>query len=390
MGNAYFLLPGPTQVPQEVAMAGAAPMVNHRGPEFAAILEELQSGLQMIFKTKNQVMTLTSSGTGGLEAAIVNFISPGEKVLVASIGNFGERFAKIAAAYRVDVERIDFGWGNCIDPKVIAEKLAADKDHAIKAVICQHNETSTAVVNPIKDVRAAMGDHPALLMVDSVSGLGAADLRVDEWKIDVAIAGSQKAFMAPPGLAFIAVSEKAWAAAEKCTNNRFYLDLRTHREFLAKGQTPWTPAISVFYNVVAALRIIREQGVDKIIAEHYFRRDLIRRAAQALGLSLVAEDHCASPAVTAIYAPEGVAPKALTKQLREKYGVVVAGGQGIMADKAFRIGHLGYVEDLSLLGAVAALEMALTDLGVKVQLGAGVAAAQEMIMHKEKYLRPLE
>ncbi|MDD4571622.1 MAG: alanine--glyoxylate aminotransferase family protein [Clostridia bacterium] len=375
-----LLLPGPTQVPHKVLMAGAAPMVNHRGPEFKKMIDEMTQNVKKVFKTQNDVFTITSSGTGGLETVVANFVNRGDKVLVASIGNFGERFRDIALQYGAEVQFMDFGWGNAADPAQIKAALDADTNHEIKAIFIQHNETSTAVVNPIKEVAEARGNHPALLIVDSVSGMGAADLRMDEWGLDVVVAASQKAFMAPPGIAFVSVNERAWKVAEANTNAKYYFDLLKYKKNLAKGQTPFTPAISTIYAVYESVKMLLEMGIDDVIAEHYFRRDMVRAAIRALGLDLVAPDEIASPAVTAIYAPKGIDPIKLRKLINERYHVVIAGGQGKFQEVAFRIGHLGYVEDLEILGAIAALEMALHELGHKFELGAGVGAAQKAIM----------
>lgn len=376
----YFLLPGPTNVPPNVIRAMSRQMINHRGPEFKTILSGVTHKIKKVFQTEGEVFTLTASGTGGLEAAVVNFINPGDKVIVASIGNFGERFRDIAAMYDGDVEFIDFGWGNPIDPQVIAERLAADRDHQIKAVLCQHNETSTAIVNPIKEVSAARGDHPALLIVDSVSGLGAAPFDMDGWKVDVAVTGSQKAFMSPPGLAFVAANQRAMAIAKKNRNRKFYFDLLKAQEMLEKGQTPFTPAVSVLYAVEEALRHFEEAGIDAVVADHYKNRNLVRTGLKAMGLKLLAPDEIASPAVTAVACPKGIDPLALRKVLREKYNIIIAGGQGKFAANTFRVGHLGAVQSMDLIAVIAGLELALTELGADITLGKAVAEMEREML----------
>lgn len=377
----YFLLPGPTNVPNNVLRSMAAPMVNHRGPHFQETIATITEKAKRVFKTKHELFTLTTSGTGGLEAAVVNFINPGEKVIVASIGNFGERFKKIAEQYDANVEFIDFGWGNAIDPKVLEDRLAKDVNHEIKAILCQHNETSTAVVNPIKAVSEARHGHPALLIVDTVSGLGAAEFDMDGWDIDVAIAGSQKAFMAPPGLAFVAANERAMKKAETCTNHKFYFDLLEARKWLEKGQTPFTPAISVFYAVEEALHYFDEVGVDAVVRDHYRHRDLVRTGLKAMGLELLIDDDAiASPAVTAVKCPHGIDPTELRKLLLEKFNIVIAGGQGKFSSSTFRVGHLGAVQDMDLIVAVSGLEMALKSMGADIPLGSGVCAMEEALM----------
>ena len=376
----YFLLPGPTDVPSNVLRTMARPMINHRGPEFEEIIHKITAQIKKVFKTEGEVFTLTCSGTGGLEAAVVNFLNPGDKVLVASIGNFGERFRDIAAMYDADVEFIDFGWGNAIDPAVIEKRLAEDTHHEIKAVLCQHNETSTAIVNPIEAVSAARKGHPALLIVDTVSGLGAASFEMDKWGVDVAVAGSQKAFMAPPGLAFIAANDRAMKVAENCTNRKFYFDLLKARNMLSKGQTPYTPAISVIYAVEEALEYFDEVGADAIVAEHYKRRDLVRAGLSAMGLKLIANDDIASPAVTAVECPEGIDPAKLRKILREKYNIIVAGGQGKFSATTFRIGHLGAVRLMDLFTVMVGLELALKELGADIPMGKAIQAMEEMVL----------
>lgn len=376
----YFLLPGPTDVPSNVLRTMAKPMINHRGPEFEGMMHKITERIKKVFKTQGEVFTLTSSGTGGLEAAVVNFINPGDKVLVASIGNFGERFRDIAKMYDADVEFIDFGWGHAIDPAVIEKRLAEDTAHEIKAILCQHNETSTAIVNPIEAVSAARKGHPALLIVDTVSGLGAASFDMDGWGVDVAVAGSQKAFMAPPGLAFVAANERAMKVAESCTNRKFYFDLLKARDMLKKGQTPYTPAISVIYAVEEALEYFDEVGVDAIVADHYKRRDLVRAGLSAMGLKLVAEDAIASPAVTAVECPQGIDPAELRSILREKYNIIIAGGQGKFSATTFRVGHLGAVRLMDLFTVMVGLELALKELGADIPMGKAVQAMEEMVL----------
>ncbi len=370
-----LLLPGPTPVPPQVALALARPAINHRGPEFKALWEEVTVGLQDVFQTRSEVVILTASGTAGMEAAVANFVSPGEKVLAVSIGAFGERFIQIARAFGVETEVMAFPYGQAADPDAIAARLAADKGQEIKAVLVQHNETSTGVLNDIQAISRARGNHPALLIVDSISGLAAADLPMDAWHVDVVIAGSQKAFMLPPGLTMLAVNERAWQAAEKCTNQRFYLDIKKARNSGLKGQTPFTPAVPLLFGLQESLRLLREETLAGSFARHALMRTMVRAGARALGLELLADDRVASPAVTAVCVPAGMQPAAIIKPLREEFGVVVAGGQGEVKDRVFRIGHLGYVSCSDVLAGLAALENVLADAGAAVSRGAAVAAA---------------
>lgn len=374
-----LLLPGPTPVPPQVALAMARPAINHRGPEFKTLWAEVTSGLKDVFQTRAEVVILTASGTGGMEAAVANLISPGEKVLVVTIGAFGERFVQICRAFNAEVEVVAFPYGQAADPEVIAERLAADTGHEIKAILVQHNETSTGVLNDIQAISRARGDHPALLIVDSISGLAAADLPMDAWHIDVVIAGSQKAFMLPPGLTMLAVGERAWQAAEKCANQRFYLDIKKARNSGLKGETPFTPAVPLLYGLQEALRLIKAETLASSFARHALMRDMVRAGVRALGLKLLAGDPIASPAVTAVCVPEGMKPADIIEPLRERFGVVVAGGQGDVKDRVFRIGHLGYVSFNDILAGLAALEAVLADAGVAVTRGAAVAAASAIL-----------
>ena len=367
----FFLLPGPTNVPQRVLAAGARPMVNHRGPEFMQMIKEITKGLQQTIKTDNSVLTLTCSGTGAMEAAVANFVNRGDKVLVASVGNFGDRWRDICATYGADIIYLGGEWGAPIDPIKFAQILQKDEAHEIKAVFCQLNETSTGILNPIKDLAGIKKslDHPALLIVDAISGLAAAELEADEWGLDVVVAGSQKAFMSPPGLAFISVSLKAWQAQQANTQPKYYFDLAKAASVLAKGQTPYTPGIATAFAVAEALKMIEEQGLDNIIAAHAQRSQMVRAAVRAMGLSCVAPDDYASPAVTAVYAPKQIPSSKITAALRDRYNIVIAGGQGKFKDQVFRIGHLGEVSKLELAAVLNALEIVLNSLGFFIPSG---------------------
>ncbi|MCW2277580.1 pyridoxal-phosphate-dependent aminotransferase family protein [Heliophilum fasciatum] len=382
----YLMLPGPTPVPPRVLRAMSEPLVNHRGPSFKKLIEEVTEGIQYVYQTKNDVLTLPSSGTGGLEAAIVNFLSPGDKVLALSIGAFGERFATIARNYGCIVEQIDYEWGTAANPDDVRTRLSADTKGEYKAVLVTHNETSTGVANDLKAISEARGNHPALLLVDSVSGLGVMDAKTDDWQLDVVVTAAQKGFMIPPGVAFVSVSPRAWKAYESSKAPKFYWDLGTAKKYLEKGQTSWTPPIPQYTALKEALKIFRDKGMDYIFTKQLYLRDITRAGVKAMGLKLVAADEVASAAVTAVWAPEGIEGKLINKKMREEYNVVVAGGQKKMENKAFRIGHLGYVQHVDMLVVIAALEMCLLDLGYPVELGKGVKAAQEVIMSRKGIL----
>lgn len=378
-GEPYLLLPGPTPVPERVARAMSRPMINHRGSEFKAILEDVVTGIKKIYRTKMNLLIYPASGTGGLEAAVVNFISPGDKVLAISIGVFGDRFAAIAKTFGADVEKMDFTWGTGADPQIVKERMVQDKNYEIKAILITHNETSTGAYNDLKAIREALGDHPALLLVDAVSGLAAIELKMDEWQLDVVISGSQKAFMIPPGLSFLAFSDKAYKAYQTNTNTKYYWDLAEGLKYLEKGQTPFTPPISLYYGLHEALKMMNEEGLDKLIARHKAYRDLIRASVKAMGLQLLTEDRYASAAVTSVVAPESIGANAIRKVMQEEFNIILAGGQQSLDNVIFRIGHLGYVRELDLLSVLAALEITLIKLNHNLEMGTGLKVAQQAI-----------
>ncbi len=384
MENQFLLLPGPTQIPNRVLQAANQPMISHRSGTFKDIFGQVTENAKRIFCTKNDLLILTCSGTAGLEASVVNFLNSGDKVIVASTGNFGRRYRDIAEAHGMDIDYIEFPMGKAVDPAVIAEKLAADTEQKIKAIIIQQHETSTGVYNPLDKISAARGNHPALLLVDAVSGLGACPLKTDEWGLDVVVTSSQKALMVPPGLCLVTVSQRAWAAAANNHNHKFYLDLSKAKKYADDRQTPFTPAVSLVYALDEAVNMLNEQGIDNVIAEHYFRRDAIRASIKALGLKPVADDQVAGGAVTAVYCPEGITAAEITGIMREKYDTVIAGGMGDIKKTSFRIAHLGFVRDMDLIAAIGALELALYELGYKFELGTGVGACQKVIIEKRK------
>jgi len=383
-GEPYLLLPGPTPVPERVARAMNRPMINHRGNEFKGILEDVVAGIKSIYRTQANLLIYPASGTGGLEAAVVNFISPGDKVLAISIGVFGDRFASIAQRFGAQVEIMSYVWGTGADPQNIKERLEQDKNHEIKALLITQNETSTGAYNDIKAIREAMGDHPALLMVDAVSGLAAIELRMDEWQLDVVISGSQKAFMIPPGLSFMAFSEKAYKVYQSNNNTRYYWDIADGLKYLEKGQTPFTPPISLYFGLQEALRMMAEEGLDHVIARHKAYRDLVRSSIKAMGLQLLTEDRYASSAVTSVVAPEQIGANTIRKYMHEEFNIILAGGQQSLDNVIFRIGHLGYVRELDLLSVLAALEITLVHFNYPLELGAGLRVAQQAILDMHK------
>lgn len=370
-----IMLPGPTPCPASTLREMGRPMINHRGPEFGELFQGLTEDLQWAYGTRNEVLILTTSGTGAMESAIVNTLSPGDRVLALITGEFGKRFATIAETYGAVVDRVEAPYGEPMTPERLAPSLSGD----YRAVLITHNETSTALLNPVAElagmIRRALPD--ALILVDAVSGLLTAPLDMDALDLDVVLAGAQKAFMIPPGLGFAAVSPRAWEAHQHARMPRFYLDYGKAREFAAKRQTPWTPAISNFFALAESLRILKGEGLEAIFARHERLMRMVRAGARALGLRLVVEDdRYASRAVTGIFAPERVGPAKLRKTLQGRYGYVVAGGQGPLTDAIFRIGHCGYYDEADMLGVLAAFEATLLELGEAIVPGAAVAAAQ--------------
>jgi aspartate aminotransferase-like enzyme len=355
-------------------------MVNHRGPEFKELLGRVTEGLKTGFRTTNDVLILTSSGTGGLEAAVVNFLSPTDAVLSVSIGVFGDRFAAIASRYGATVTKHDVEWGRAADPASVAAALRsmASAGTPAKAVLVTHNETSTGVTNPLAEISAAIqAEAPdALILVDGISGLGAVPFETDEWGLDVVATGSQKSWMVPPGLAMVSVSPRAWEANEHAGMARFYFDLRKHRESGSKGETPWTPAVGVAFALDEALKLIEAEGYPRIFARHAACGAAARAGLQAMGIRLFADPAHASNTVTSAWLPEGIEWSALSKELRSR-GLVLAGGQGSLTGRIFRLGHLGSVTVDDVIRAIETLEAACAALGVPVTQGRAAAEAAD-------------
>jgi aspartate aminotransferase-like enzyme len=339
----------------------STPMVDHRGPELAELIRRVTPRLQTAFQTESDVLIVTTSGTGGLECAVVNTLSPGDHVLSVSIGNFGERLAQIASAYGARVTKLRFENGEAADPARVAAALRENPD--VKAVLVTHNETSTGVTNPLAQIAEAARPSGALLLVDAVSSLSSIPVKSDAWGLDVVVSGSQKGWMLPPGLAFVAMSARAWEAYERATMPRFYFDLGKYRDATAKGQTPWTPALSLYFALEVALDMLEAEGWEAIFSRHQACADAARAGVRRLGLELLADERFASNTVTAVKAPEGLDVSRLRKVLREEHGVVVGGGQAELTGKIFRIGHLGLVTEEDIAETLAALKQALPAAG---------------------------
>ena len=350
-------IPGPTPCPPQALQAMARQMINHRGKEFAEILNSTTTKLKQVFQTREDVFLLTSSGTGGLEAAIVNTLSPNDKILATSCGFFGDRFADIAEQYGAKVERLNFEWGKPVAPEAVSKALKANGD--IKAVLVTHNETSTGVTNDLSKISSIVKEFDKLFLVDAISSLGCIDLPTDNWHCDVVVTGSQKGWMVPPGLAMVSVSEKAWQAHTQAKMPRYYWDFTEAKDYLQRGQTPWTPAVSICYALDTTLDLMLSEGLPNIFARHAKIAQMTRKGIRALGLSLFTEDNYASNTVTAVKASDKLDVAKLIQVLRNEYNVVIAGGQRKLSGKIFRIGHLGLVEENDVITVLEALAKAL-------------------------------
>jgi aspartate aminotransferase-like enzyme len=358
-------IPGPTTVPAEVLAEMARPMINHRGPEFAAIMRRVTARLQYFFQTASPVLTYPASGTGGQESAIANLFSPGDHVVVITIGSFGNRLAKIADTYGLQVTRIEFPWGQAADPNVVEDRLKSLKPY--KGVLMTHNETSTGVMNDVQTLAALVRQlaPDTLIAVDAVSSLGCVPLEMDPWDIDVVFTGSQKGWMTPPGLMMIAARPRAWEASKTAKLPRFYFDWASARKKLELGQHPTTPPVSIFYALDASLEMMLAEGREAIFDRHQRIGDYVRWRAKEMGLRLLADHEYASNTVTAVLTPEGIDTKALLKKLREQDHIVFAGGQEHLDGKIFRVGHLGFFQEVELVEALDKMETRLREFGFR-------------------------
>ena len=370
----HLLTPGPTPVPPEVLAATAAPMIHHRAPDFRVLLERTVGRLQQVFCTTNDVLLFTASGTGAFEAAVANLVSPGDTVLAVTHGEFGERWAKLAAVYGADVMSLSFAWGEVPRADDLARALA---ETPAEIVFLVHSETSTGVVADIEALAAVAKAAGALVVVDAVSSLGAVPLEADAWGLDVVVSGSQKALMSPPGLAFTTVSPAAWERCEQATSPRFYFDWRRYRKSYESLGTPFTPAVATVAGLDVALGMILDAGLDTAFARHAALGRACREGAKAMGLELFSPDDERSAVVTAIFTPDGANAKDLVLALRDQFGITVAGGHGDMGTRLFRIGHIGWFDVFDITTALAAVEVILADMGAPITLGVAVSRALE-------------
>ncbi|MCS6815170.1 MAG: alanine--glyoxylate aminotransferase family protein [Cyanobacteria bacterium] len=375
-----LMIPGPTPVPEQVLLAMAKHPMGHRSSEFSKVIAEITQGLKWLHQTQNDVLVLAASGTGAMEAGIINFLSPGDRVLVGSNGKFGERWGLVCQAYGLTTEIIKAEWGKPLDPEAFRVALEADTAKEIKAVILTHSETSTGVLNDVQTINRYVKAHgEALLIMDAVTSLGACNVPMDEWGIDVIASGSQKGYMIPPGLGFVAVSDRAWQAYATAKLPRFYLDLGKYRKETAKNSHPFTPPVNLFFALQAALKMMQAEGLESIFARHQRHTLATRAAVKALGLPLLAPDEAASPAITAVI-PDQVDAEQVRSVMKKQFDIALAGGQDHLSGKIFRIGHLGFVCDRDILAAISALEATLVQLGYsQATPGAGVAAAAHVL-----------
>jgi aspartate aminotransferase-like enzyme len=380
----YLLTPGPTPVPSEVLLRMSQPLIHHRTPEFERLFAEVQEGLRWLFQTENAVLILAASGTGAMEAAVSNTCAPGDTAIVVNGGKFGERWLKICQAFGVQTVELKVEWGQAIAPDLVAKTL---QDHpAARAVLIQASETSTTVLHPLEEIAALTRTTDTLLIVDGITAVGATDTPMDRWGLDIVVTGSQKALMLPPGLAFIALSPKAWRRVEETQVPRFYFDLRREHKEQRKHTSAYTPAISLINGLHEVLRLLQEEGLEHVFARHAHLATATRAAVQALGLPLLAPE-APSPAATGVWLPATVNGSQLLTYMRDRMGVDIAGGQDHLKGKIIRISHIGYAGPFDVITAISTLEMALTRFGHPVELGRGVRAAEEILLEGWPALR---
>jgi aspartate aminotransferase-like enzyme len=370
----HLLTPGPTPVPPEVLAAISQPVVHHRGPDFKPVYERTLVRLRDVFRTEREVLLFGSAGTGAMESAVANLCSPGERILVVSAGHFGERWQAIASAYGAELETLEYAWGEIPAADDVAARLA--ELGGAKAVFVTHSETSTGVVCDLQAIGAAVNEHGALSVVDAVSSLGAVPLETDAWHLDVVLSGSQKALMTPPGLAMASVSERAWAA--RGDSPRFYFDWERTRKAQASLDAPFTPPVSLIAGLDVALGLLLDAGLEATFERHVRLGRACREGAKAMGLDLFSPDEDRSAVVTAIRAPEGIDATELVRDLRDRFGITIANGQGVLKGKIFRIGHIGYFDVFDITTALAAVELVLADLGAEIERGVAVTRALEV------------
>ena len=374
----HLFTPGPTPVPPRTLLAMASPIIHHRSPEFSQILAEVKEGLKYVFQTNNDVLLFASTGTGAMEGAVANVLSPGEKALVVRGGKFGERWAEICKAYGIETINLDIEWGRCVKVEKILEYLIKYND--IKAVFIQAHETSTGVKFPLKEIGEALKNRDVILVVDAISALGAIELLVDDWHLDIVVGASQKALMLPPGLSFVSISEKGWKWIERSKLPKYYFDFKKEADALKRNQPAYTSAVSLVIGLLENLRYIRKRGLKNIIEHHRRLSEATKSAIKAMGLNLFTKEGL-SEAITVVEVPPGIDGKEIVRLLKEEYGIMIAGGQGRLKGKIFRISHMGYVDENDIIVVISALEAVLNKLGYHVKKGVGIKAAQDILFH---------
>ena len=376
-----LMIPGPTPVPEKVLKALSKHPIGHRSKEFQELVRKTTEQLQWLHQTKSEVLTITGSGTAAMEAGIINTLSRGDKVLCGENGKFGERWVKVAKAYGLTVEVIKESWGTPLKPEKFREALEQDLHKEIKAVILTHSETSTGVINDLERISKYVLQHPnAITIADCVTSIGACNVPMDKWGIDVIASGSQKGYMIPPGLSFVAKSEKAWVAQSKSNLEKFYLDLSQYKKALKNDSNPFTPAVNLYFALEAALTMMQEEGLNTIFSRHSKHRDACQAAMKSMGLELLAAPGHGSPAITAVV-PKNIDAELIRKVVKDKYDILLAGGQDHLKGKVFRIGHLGFISDRDVLTAIAAIESTLNYLNLlQTEMGEGVKAASNLLL----------
>ncbi len=372
-----LLTPGPVAVPERVRLAMAQALVHHRAPDFEPVFEEVRTDLKRVFQTEREVLVLASSGTGAMEAAVANTLSPGDLAVVVRGGKFGERWSELCEGFGVEALNVDVEYGSAVTPDAV--RSAFERAPAARALLVQASETSTGLYHPVEQLAEIAHEAPdRLIIVDGISAIGVHDIPTDAWGLDVVVSGSQKSWLLPPGLAFVTLSERALQAVRTSTNARYYFDLRSEIDVQPENQTAFTPAVSLLVGLREALQIMLEDGLAALFARHEALARATRAAMEALGLELLAPDS-PSFACTAVRVPDGVDGRVLVKHVRDRYGMTLAGGQGSLAGQIFRIGHMGDLDGFDILSAIAAVEMALADLGFPAKLGEGTRAATEIL-----------
>jgi aspartate aminotransferase-like enzyme len=358
----YLLTPGPTPIPPRVAAKSAEPIIHHRTKEFGEVFNSVQDGMKYVYRTKQDVLMISGSGSAGMEAAVANTLSHGDKVLIGNMGSFGDRWVQISTAYGLNIQQIKVEWGKPIEPSAVEEALKKDKD--IKAVLIQHTDTSTGTVNDVKKIGEVVAKTNAILIVDSVSGLAGEELHMDDWKLDVVISGSQKGLMTAPGIAMVAVSDKGWKAVEASKSPRFYWDFRTIKKSIKDSETPWTPPVTLFQSLNEALKMIKEDTIEGVWERHRTLSKAAQAGIKAMGFPLFSSKPCT--VLTAATLPAGFDGNLLIRKMLVDQGVSIAGGQDHLKGKIFRLAHMGYMDKFDLMVGLNALEITLTEMGYKI------------------------